>query len=295
MKNLTVKMRIKSSYRDMSPKEKQIADYILKNIKLVSRSTISDISRNLGIADSTFYQFTKKLGYEGFKDFKINLLTEEFDPEISIHEKISKDDDADVIVQKVFDSSIKALEDTRKITSGSLFKEAALTMLNAKNVWFFGVGGSNAVALDGFHKFMRSPIKCGFTSDYHMQLMNASLLTPDDCAFIISHTGLSREILEIAKIVKENGAKLIVLTSYYLSPLAKMADIVLVSTSEEIAYRSESLSSRLSQLCIIDALFVITMFHDETKANASLKKIRHAIAHTKEQHDIYNQKQSEKD
>ena len=83
-------MRIKSSYRDMSPKEKQIADYILKNIKLVSRSTISDISRNLGIADSTFYQFTKKLGYEGFKDFKINLLTEEFDPEISIHEKISK-------------------------------------------------------------------------------------------------------------------------------------------------------------------------------------------------------------
>ena len=282
MNNLTVKMRIKSSYRDMSPKEKQIADYILKNIKLVSRSTISDISRNLGIADSTFYQFTKKLGYEGFKDFKINLLTEEFDPEISIHEKISKNDDVDVMVKKVFDSSIKALEDTKKIASGETYKKAAEAMLKAEKVWFFGVGGSNAVALDSFHKFMRSPVKCGFVSDYHMQLMDASLLTKNDCAFVISHTGLSQETLEIAKILKENNVKLIVLTSYVLSPLAKMADIVLVSTSEEIAYRSESLSSRLSQLCIIDALFVITMFHNEAKANASLKKIRHAIAHTKE-------------
>jgi len=272
----------------MSPKEKQIADYILKNLKLVSRSTISDISRSLGVADSTFYQFTKKLGYEGFKDFKINLLTEEFDPEISIHEKISKSDDVDIKVKKVFDSSIKALEDTRKIISGDTFQKAANIMLSAGKVWFFGVGGSNAVALDSFHKFLRSPIKCGFVSDYHMQIMNASLLTKNDCAFAISHTGLSREIIEIAKIVKENGVKLIVMTSYPLSPLAKMADVVLVSTSEEIAYRSESLSSRLSQLCIIDALFVITMFNNESKANASLKKIRHAIARTKESQDLTN-------
>ena len=88
MDNLTVKMRIKTMYRDMNPKEKRIADYILKNLKLVSRGTINDISRTLKIADSTVYQFTKKLGYDGFKDFKVHLLTEEFDSEISIHEKI---------------------------------------------------------------------------------------------------------------------------------------------------------------------------------------------------------------
>lgn len=41
MENLTVKMRIKSTYRDLNPKEKQIADYIIDNIKLVSRSSIS--------------------------------------------------------------------------------------------------------------------------------------------------------------------------------------------------------------------------------------------------------------
>ena len=61
MNHLTVKMRIKSTYRDMNPKEKQIADYILANIKLVSRSSISDLAHNLGVADSTVYQFTLSL------------------------------------------------------------------------------------------------------------------------------------------------------------------------------------------------------------------------------------------
>ena len=279
MDNLTVKMRIKTMYRDMNPKEKRIADYILQNLKLVSRGTINDISRTLKIADSTVYQFTKKLGYDGFKDFKVHLLTEEFDSEISIHEKISKDDSADVMIAQVFESSIKALEATRQISRGDHFQKAADIMLEAKKVWFFGLGGSNAVALDSFHKFLRSPVKCGYASDYHMQLMNAGLLTKDDCAFVISHTGLKKESIEIAKVAKENEARLIVLTSYPLSPLAKLADIVLTSTSEEIAWRSESLSSRLCQLCIIDTLFVMVMFRDEKLAN-SLQKIRHAISYT---------------
>lgn len=133
MDNLTVKMRIKTMYRDMNPKEKQIADYILENLKLVSRGTINDISSTLRIADSTVYQFTKKLGYDGFKDFKVHLLTEEFDSEISIHEKISKDDSADMMIAKVFDSSIKALEATRQISSGQHFREAA-DLIDRKSV-----------------------------------------------------------------------------------------------------------------------------------------------------------------
>ena len=42
MENLTVKMRIKSTYRDLNPKEKQIADYIIDNIK--SPGAVSVIS-----------------------------------------------------------------------------------------------------------------------------------------------------------------------------------------------------------------------------------------------------------
>ena len=79
LNNMSVKLQIKSIYRDCSKTEKKIADYILQNPKEVSRMTISEIANELKFADSTVFQFTKKLGYKGFRDFRNDLLTEEFD------------------------------------------------------------------------------------------------------------------------------------------------------------------------------------------------------------------------
>lgn len=282
MNNISVRMRIKTAYRDMNATEKNIADYVLNNFESISRRSINEISSELNLSDSTLFKFTRKLGFNGFKDFKIALLTEEAVYKPYIHEKISKEDDELKMAQKVFDSNIKAVEDTKKLIDKELYKKAVKYMLEAEKVAFFGLGGSNAVAYDCYHKFLRSPIKCLYVADFHMQLMNASLLKENDAALIISHTGLTKHAIEIANVAKKNKAKIIVITSYTLSPLAKLADVVLVSTADEIAYRSESLSSRLSELTIIDALFVIIMFKDEKNSNKSLNSIRHVISTTKE-------------
>lgn len=278
----SIRLKIKSIYRDLSKKEKVIADYLLNNPKKVSRSTINEISNELGIADSTFFQFTRKLGYNGFRDFRNDLLTEEFDAEISIHENITKDDDTLLMAKKVFDSSTQALTDTKNLLNQRDLEDAADILMKASNVSFFGIGGSSVVAFDGFHKFLRSPVRCQHSEDYHIQLMQASLLTKQDCAVLISHTGLTKEAIRIAETVKKAGAKLIVITSYPLSTLAKMADVVFISFSEETGYRSESLSSRISQLAIIDALFVIVMFHNEQDASEALHRVRAVIYPTKD-------------
>lgn len=68
--------------------------------------------------------------------------------------------------------------------------------------------------------------------------MEASLLTPDDCAILISHTGRSKETIFIAETVKKLGAKAIVITSQISSPLAKFGDVTFISVSEETEFRS---------------------------------------------------------
>lgn len=282
MQKQSIRLKIKALYRDLSKKEKIVADYILNNPKKVSRSTINEIANELNIADSTFFQFTKKIGYNGFRDFRNDLLTEEFDAEISIHENISKSDDPLLMAKKVFDSSIQALEDTKNLLVINDLKKATNIILNSNITTFFGIGGSSIIAMDAYHKFLRSPIRCQHGEDYHIQLMQASLLTENDCAFLISHTGLTKEAIKIAEAVKSNNAKLIVITSYPLSELAKMADVVFISSSEETGYRSESLSSRISQLGITDALFVMVMFHNEASTSESLHKVRSVIYPTKE-------------
>ena len=250
---ISIRLKIKTLYKDLSPKEQAIADYILENPSKVSHSSISDLANELGMADSTFFQFTKKLGYNGFKDFKMAMLMQENDlSAISFHENIQQSDNELTMARKVFDSNLTTLTDTRKLLQEEDLKQAVQMIDSAKRLFFFGVGGSEIVAADAYHKFLRSPISVVHSSDYHIQLMEAALLTPEDCALLISHTGKSKETIELAQVAKDCGAKVIVITSHAASPLAKLGDVVFISVSEEIEFRSEALASRISQLSIID-------------------------------------------
>lgn len=281
--NVSIRLQIKTLYKDLSLKEQAIADYILENPSKVSHSSISDLSNELGIADSTFFQFTKKLGYNGFKDFKMAMLMQENDfSAISIHENIQKSDNELTMAQKVFDSNMTTLTDTKNLLKEEDLKLAAAMINQSKRLFFFGVGGSEIVATDAYHKFLRSPITVFHSSDYHIQLMEASLLTPDDCGIFISHTGKSRETIELAQVAKNNGAKIIVITSHAASPLAKLGDVVFISISEETEFRSEALASRIAQLSIMDSLYVILMFINRDKAQQSIAKIRRSISKIKE-------------
>lgn len=278
-----INLQIKSLYEDFSPKEQAIATYILENPDKVAHSSISDLSTELGIADSTFFQFTKTLGYSGFKDFKLALLKQENDlSAVTIHENVQKDDSVLVMAEKVFDSNMKTLTDTRKLLKEADLNKAIKLISESRRLYFFGVGGSEIVATDAYHKFLRSPIPVGHSTDYHIQLMEASLLTPADCAILISHSGKSKETIHIAEAAKKAGAKIIVVTSQANSPLAKLGDVVFISISEEIEFRSEALASRIAQLSIIDSLFVILMFNNREQAQDTIAKVRSVILGIKE-------------
>ncbi|MDU5893512.1 MAG: SIS domain-containing protein, partial [Atopobium minutum] len=79
----------------------------------------------------------------------------------------------------------------------------------------------------------------------------------------------------------EVGASTIVITSNPSSPLASLADACLVTIAEETAYRSESLASRISQLALVDTLYTIVMFSDESAASRSLEEVREVISTTR--------------
>lgn len=278
-----IHLQIKSLYKDLSPKEQAIADYILKYPNKVSHSSISDLAAELGIADSTFFQFTKKLGFNGFKDFKLALLKQENDlSAVTTHENIQEEDSELTMAQKVFDSNMKTLTDTRKLLKEEDLNKAVRMISESRRLYFFGVGGSEIVATDAYHKFLRSPIPVGHSTDFHLQLMEASLLTEADCAMLISHSGKSKETIHIAEAAKKVGAKVIVVTSQANSPLAKLGDVVFISISEEIEFRSEALASRIAQLSIIDSLYVILMFNNRENAQDTISKVRRVILGLKE-------------
>ncbi|PGL71808.1 MurR/RpiR family transcriptional regulator [Bacillus sp. AFS055030] len=273
--------KIRSYYARLSDKEKKIADYILQNPKHIIHSTITEVAEDLNVADATVFRFCKRIGFKGYQALKIALATEIMTPIQQIHEEINEKDDEITIANKIFQSNIRTLENTAQILDSASIKKAVNLILNANKVELYGVGGSSVIAMDAFHKFIRTGIKANSYTDSHFQLMSASQLTKEDVAIVISHSGSNKDILRILQVLNENGTKTIGITGFPKSPLSQNVNVSLYTSSEETEYRPEALASRIAQLSIIDALYVNLMILNAHKAKASFEKVRTAISETR--------------
>jgi RpiR family transcriptional regulator, carbohydrate utilization regulator len=271
-------IRIRSQYPQFSGKELMIADYILDHPEKIVHGTINQIADDLGVADSTVFRFCKRIGFKGYQAMKIALATEIVEPMQDIHENILEEDNEKMVAEKIFRSNMKTLEDTLRIIDERTFKEAVQAILGARRVEFFGSGGSNVIALDAYHKLIRTGITVNAQTDTHMQIMSATQLTSEDCAVFISHTGATKDIIHIVNVVKDNGVKTIGITNFAKSPLSQKVDIPLYTLSEETDYRSEALASRIAQLAMIDAIYVNVLRAQKQAGKDALQRVRKAIS-----------------
>lgn len=83
-------------------------------------------------------------------------------------------------------------------------------------------------AMEGMYKFLHIMPNVYCLSDIHMQTMGASTLNQHDTAVFISHSGASKEIVQMAQKAHEGGAKTIAITKYAKSPLTEYMDVVLL-------------------------------------------------------------------
>ena len=100
-------------------------------------------------------KIAKKLGFSGFKEFRTGLVDYNSLPSADLHRELSPDDSGAEIVQKVFRTSMQALEETLAILDPKAFDQAAAYIHNARQRDFYGIGGSAQIARDVAHKFLR--------------------------------------------------------------------------------------------------------------------------------------------
>ncbi len=270
---------IQTNYPTMTKKEKKIADYLLNNPDEAKSKSISAIADICGVAESTVFLFAKKIGLSGFKELTVLLSN---NSKKKIFEGIYEEDSIQSITEKVIEASTQSLATTSSLIDFELLEGAVDLLVNAKKVSLFALGGSAPIALDGYHKFLRSPLEVEFTVDYHMQLLNAGKLTKESCAIIVSHSGKNSDILRIADVLHKNQVPIILITGFNNTPLVKKSKYTFIATTEELKYKNVGIyTRRIPQMLIMDLLFTLVMISDKTDSIPSLDKIQDAMNFTK--------------
>ena len=269
---------IRSRLDTWSAKERKVASYILAKPRDAVDPSIEELAERIGVSESTLFRFVRKLGYSGYQQFRIALATEAIAPRDTWYDSPEAALDEKSAAAVVFKTSIAALESTLAGLDPELLEKAALAITRARRVPILGIGGSNAVAQDAWHKLVRTGLPCEAPIDFHSQLMLASQCGPDCFVILFSHTGSNTDALALADEAKRSGASLLIVTSQPRSPLARRADYLVVSRSSGARIVSEAWSGRIAQLAIIDTLYVLVMEKLGDAGERHLEAMRGAIA-----------------
>ncbi len=256
--------RIEQNLNRLSEAERKIGEYILEHPELVPNMTTKDLSKNSGVSESSIVRFCKSIGIGSFKSFKLELVKDITLTGMNLtdFDILQKRDEPYDLFQKVTYVNKAAIEATPASLDRKEFEKAVEILSHADKLMFYGVGGSSTAAIDAYYKFTKLGYQCTTNHDFHFLLSAIPYLTEKSVFFAISMSGKTKDVLELSRFAKSQGATVIAITNIDKSPLYKEADIRLCTPVVEQDFRIGSIPSRMTQLTIIDSLY-LSIFHSK--------------------------------
>lgn len=172
----------------------------------------------------------------------------------------------------------RALEDTVAALDVDALGEAVRAISDARRIDLYSVAGSACVAEDLRLRLHRIGRGANCWSDVHNALTSAALLGAGDVALGISHSGETIEVLEPLQRAGRQGARTVAITNYPRSPLARAADIVLVTAARDVTFRTGGMAGRHAQMIVLDAIYIGVAQRDYPLAEQAFDVTADAVA-----------------
>lgn len=238
--------------------DKLLINYIKENLSEVSYKPISQIAKESNIGESTITRFARKMGFSSLQDFKVTLVQEISSNSYKrniINSNIENDESAIDTARKLLNSNINILANTVEIINSEDVQKCSKLIINARRIYFIGIGYSGIIAQDSNYKFMRIGLNCTSFDSSHTMKMMASIMEEGDLIVAISHSGETEEIIKTVKLAKSNKVNIISITENKESNLKDISDVNLGYISGEIVLETESISFKLAQIFMIDLIY----------------------------------------
>jgi RpiR family carbohydrate utilization transcriptional regulator len=264
--------RIQSTYKTLGPTSRLIADFILGQPDAVMRMSVTELAEQTGSSQGSVVNFCQNLGLSGFQQLKLSLAQAVVQPVQYIQEDLARTDDVETICRKMFHAGIQALRDSMSVLDPKSVAAAVEAIRRAKRIEIYGIGSSAPIAEDAHYRMLRIGLDAKAVTDSHIQAISASRTGPEVAVLTISHTGSTRETVVATQLAKEAGATTIVLTNYARSPIQSHADVTLFTMARETMFRTEAMTSRIAQLCVIDTLIAALALADYERATTTLRE-----------------------
>lgn len=243
-----------------SPSESNIIDYILKKGKDIKNMTIAQIANETYTSSPLFIRIAKKLGFDGWNEFKEAYLKEldylYLNQEVDANIPFVVNDDIMNIAYNLCVLERETIQDTYSLISHDDLQKAIRLLRDCKYIDVY----SRSVHMHIVRSFQERM----YILHRHVQLcslsdeLDSTYLMSDQnhCAIIISYSGHAPHIKHLIETLRKKQTSIIAITNLEDNELSLLADVTLRMSSRELIYtKIADFASSLSLKYILDILY----------------------------------------
>lgn len=276
--------KVRTLAPSMTRSMQRVAEAVAGDPAGCSALTVTGLAELTGTSEATVVRTARLLGYPGYRDLRLALAglaaQQESGQSPAVTADIAVDDSlADVVAKLAYDEQ-QTLADTAAGLDTAQLAACVDALAGARRIDIYGIGASGLVAQDLAQKLLRIGLIAHAHADPHLAVTNAVQLRPRDVAIAITHSGTTGDVIEPLRTAFERGATTIAVTGRPDGAVSQYADHLLTtSTARESELRPAAMSSRTSQLLVVDCLFVGVAQRTYETAAPALSASYEALAH----------------
>lgn len=252
----------------LNPTERLIAEFVLADPEKVISSSVADLSKACDASVGAIVNFCRLLELKGYAEFRIALARDLAQAGLPAGQAQHNGS----TLERVFQEHAQSLKETLQINSQETFARVAQAIEKARRIEFFAIGLSYPVAYTASCKFLLLGLSTVAQADSHIQLIGATQLKTGDVAFGVTLSGTTQETVQCLEVARAKGATTVCLTNAMKSPITRHSDLCLYATPSEVMYFQAPLASRITQLAVIDALFVSLALKHKNRTAGKLQQ-----------------------
>ena len=264
-------VRIDLSRKDFSKGQRRIAAYIEEHYDEAAFMTAAKLGEVVGVSESTVVRFATQIGYEGYPYLQKAMQE-------MIRDKLSSVQRIEVttgrigtgdVVESVLNQDIDKIKRTIEEVSREDFKKTVQAIINAENIYVFGVRSASYIAsFFGYYlDLIFGNVRILDSTSKSTTFEKLFRITDKDVMIGISFPRYSTMAVDAMNFAHERGAEVVAITDSMISPLVTNADEVLLARSD-IASVVDTLVAPLS---LINALIVATVLKKKDEVSETFR------------------------
>ena len=283
-KTFSVLDRIATYQSQMPATMAKIAAVLVDDPKAPLNLSITELAERAGTSAASVTRFCRLIGYAGFSELRVGIAEDvgrggsKAAWYADIGRSFGPDDPPDEIRNTLFNTHVLSLQTTAGLVDMPTAVRVAKRIAGSRHLDVYGVGGSALTALETEARLYRIGIRVHAWSEIHDGLTSGAILDHECVAIGISNTGRTEETIQMLTGAKAAGAHTVAITANPDSPLAKIADDVLIAASPHGYLQPADLSARHCQLFVVDLLYLLVAQLDFDRTTRLLAASGAAVA-----------------